>query len=99
MIGNEHHMYHNSLSKALNKVFFQVKKILTFFLFLHETCCGTQKYHGENENPQNMILWRNEPAQDKTYKMACAPSKDLDQPGHMPSLVSLCCLHEESLGP
>ena len=28
-----------------------------------------------------------EPAHDKTYKMACAPSKDSDQPGHPPSLI------------
>ena len=30
--------------------------------------------------------------------MACAPSEDSDQPGHLPSLISLRCLHEESLG-
>ena len=29
----------------------------------------------------------NEPAHDKTYKMAYAPSKDSDQPGHPPSLI------------
>ena len=29
----------------------------------------------------------------------CAPSEDSDQPGHLPSLISLCCPHEESLGP
>ena len=29
----------------------------------------------------------NEPAHDKTYKMACAPSEDSDQPGHPPSLI------------
>ena len=40
-----------------------------------------------------------EPAHDKTYKMACAPSEDSDQPGHPPSLISLRCPHEESLGP
>ena len=27
------------------------------------------------------------------------PREDLDQPGHPPSLISLCCLHEESLSP
>ena len=33
-----------------------------------------------------------EPAHDKTYKMACVPSEDSDQPGHPPSLtVHLCC--------
>ena len=30
---------------------------------------------------------KNEPANDKTYKMACAPSEDSDQPGHPPSLI------------
>ena len=33
---------------------------------------------------------------DKTNKMACAPSEDSDQPGHLPSLR---CLHEETLDP
>ena len=33
------------------------------------------------------IYFRNEPAHDKTYKMACAPSKGSDQPGHLPSLI------------
>ena len=35
---------------------------------------------------------------DKTNKMAVHPAKT-DQPGHAPSLISLCCPHEESLGP
>ena len=40
----------------------------------------------------------NEPPHDKTNKMACVPSEDSDQPGHPPSLISLCCPHEETLG-
>ena len=40
-----------------------------------------------------------EPLHDKTNKMACAPSEYSDQPGHPPSLISLRCPHEESLGP
>ena len=40
-----------------------------------------------------------EPPHDKTNKMACAPSEESDQPGNPPSLISLCCPHEESLGP
>ena len=28
-----------------------------------------------------------EPRHDKTNKMACSPSKDSDQPGHLPSLI------------
>ena len=34
----------------------------------------------------------------KNNKMACAPSKDSDQPGHPPD-QSLHCPLEESLGP
>ena len=30
-----------------------------------------------------------QPLHDKTNKMVCAPSKDSDQPGHSPSLISL----------
>ena len=41
----------------------------------------------------------NEPPHDKTNKMACAPSEDSDQPGHLPSLISLRCPHEGSLSP
>ena len=29
---------------------------------------------------------------DKINKMACAPSEDSDQPGHLPSLISLHCV-------
>ena len=46
---------------------------------------------------QTMRIWRYvclsecvlriEPPHDKTNKMACAPSEDLDQPGHLPSLI------------
>ena len=28
-----------------------------------------------------------QPTHDKTYKIACVPSKDSDQPGHLPSLI------------
>ena len=41
----------------------------------------------------------NDPSHDKTNKMTCAPSEDSDQPGHPPSLTSLRCPHEETLGP
>ena len=57
--------------------------LLTWQMFLHE---------------KNVILII-EPPHDKTNKTACAPSKDSDQPGHPPSLISLRCPHEESLGP
>ena len=50
------------------------------------------------------FYWKNinkiyESMHDKIYKKVCAPSEDSYQPGHPPSLISLCCLHEESLGP
>ena len=48
------------------------------------------------ESPFPLSNIENEPPRDKTIKMACAPSEDSDQTGH-PN--SLCCLHEESLGP
>ena len=48
-------------------------------------------FHGE--------IRKNEPAHDKTYKMACVPSEDSDQSGHPPSLIRVCCPHEEGLGP
>ena len=36
----------------------------------------------------NFLWWLVfEPPHDKTNKMACAPSKDSDQPGHPPSLI------------
>ena len=38
----------------------------------------------------------NKPPHDK---VACAPNKDSDQPGHSPSLNNLRCPHEDSLGP
>ena len=34
-----------------------------------------------------------EPQHYKTNKMNCAPSEDSDQPGHSPSLISLCSAH------
>ena len=37
---------------------------------------------------QRCVLW-NELPHDKTNKMACAPSKDSDQPGHLLSLISV----------
>ena len=47
----------------------------------------------------NFSTKKYEPAPDKTNRMACACSKDSDQPGHPPSPISLCFRHEESLGP
>ena len=37
-----------------------------------------------------ILLWY-ELHRDKTNKMAFAPRVDSDQPGHLPSLISLCC--------
>ena len=54
----------------------------------------------KNEKLMNIVyIFASEPQHDKTNKMACAHSEDSDQPGHLPSLMSLRCLHEESLGP
>ena len=51
---------------------------------------------------QNIIFDRKsyyEPPRDKTNQMVCAPSEDSDQPGNPPSLISLSCPCEETLGP
>ena len=41
-----------------------------------------------------------EPPHDKTNKMACAPSKDSDRPGHPPSLITVFAVHmKKSFGP
>ena len=44
-----------------------------------------------------MIIY--EPPNDKTNEIPSDPSEDSDQPRHPPKLISLCCLHEETLGP
>ena len=36
---------------------------------------------------------------DKTNKMIYAPGQDSYRPGHLPSLISLHCPHEEALDP
>ena len=38
-------------------------------------------------------LYTTEPQNDKTNKMACAPSEDSDQPGHPPSLIRVFAVH------
>ena len=37
--------------------------------------------------PANITSQIFEPPHDKTNKMACTPSEDSDQPGHLPSLI------------
>ena len=39
------------------------------------------------ENSAEADFNPNELPHDKTSKMACAPREDLDQPGHLPSLI------------
>ena len=60
---------------------------------VHNTQCHHQYLKTKNE--ENII----EPAHNKNYKNGCEPSEDSDQPGHLPSFISLRCSHEESLGP
>ena len=45
----------------------------------------------ENLNKKLCLHFLFEPPHDKTNKMTCAPSNDSDQPGHLPSLISLRC--------
>ena len=51
----------------------------------------------------NYIVKQNRPLQIwaatwQNQQNECAPSEDSDQPGHLPSPISLCCPHEETLG-
>ena len=39
----------------------------------------------------DVLQYTIEPSRDKTNKVACAPSKDSDQPGHPPSLITSLC--------
>ena len=46
--------------------------------------------------PEVMSCVTNEPVHYKINKMTCAPSKDSDQPGHLPSLIrvfAVCPMH------
>ena len=68
--------------------------------------CGSPSFAARWSSPQawNLHVLHtlgsiNEPPHDKTIKVTCAPSEDSDQPGHPPSLISLPCPHEKSLGP
>ena len=45
---------------------------------------------------ETMII---QPQHDKTNRMIFAPSKDSNQHGHPPSLISLLCPHEETFPP
>ena len=62
---------------------FSLKTLLLVFLFM-------KSYVLDTKLSQRMT---------KAYKLACALSKDSDQPRHPPSLISLRCWLEESLGP
>ena len=46
--------------------------------------------------PKNGTLGINWAATCQNQQNECAPSKDSDQPGHLPSLISLRCPHEET---
>ena len=66
--------------------------------FVRDSCTGFMLYAWivdidiETSFPSTRVFislkkTKYEPAHDKTYKMACAPSEDSDQPGHPPSLI------------
>ena len=50
-----------------------------------------EKKTSNGKGTQTPRMASNERPHDKTNKMTCAPSKDSDQPGHPPSLISLRC--------
>ena len=55
----------------------------------YKTLADMKITHATDVVPNRMV---NEPEHDKTYKMACVPSEDSDQPVHLPSLISLLCV-------
>ena len=57
----------------------------------------TPPFHSNKRMRNEEQTMAKQMSQRKTYKMTCAPSEDLDQPGHPLSLIGLRCLHEESL--
>ena len=50
-------------------------------------CENTQPCMDELYCEYPLNLYKNEPPNDKTNKVACAPSEDTDQPGHPPALI------------
>ena len=51
---------------------------------------ASQKFDIEKKNNKKKNKKKqNEPPHDKTNKMACAPSEDSDQSGHLPSLIRI----------
>ena len=46
----------------------------------------------------SIVSLKNEQPHDKTNKMACAPSKDSDQPGHPPSLIRVFAVRMKKAG-
>ena len=78
--------------------FSDLLKLLSIFCSLsHDIIFANQSNHYSHASQFPLKL--NEPPHDKTNKMACVPSENLDQPVHLPSLISLRCPHEESFGP
>ena len=53
------------------------------------TSCGEDGLRHQLYDCESVESKINEPAHDKTNKMACAPSEDSDQPGHPPSLIRI----------
>ena len=62
-------------------------------------CFSDPDQHVHFLRKRETTINKTEPPRDKTNKMEYAPSEDSDQPGHPPSLISLRCPHDESLGP
>ena len=63
----------------------------------HRLECLWQVLHGLKAKQVSTLIF--EPEHDKTNKIICAQSEDIDQPGHSLRLISLCCLHEEAFDP
>ena len=67
------------------------KNVFKFLQFVSILTISTNFYIFALASTENVGFYNStfEPPHDKTKKVACAPSEDLDQPEHLPSLISV----------
>ena len=74
--------------------------LISVYIACHSVCYYIIANHTESFfNGVQIRIFRIWAASRQNQLNDCAPSEDSDQPGHSPSLISLRCPHEESLGP
>ena len=70
-------------------------KMTIFNRLFKQSCVRSKSYDNFHRGDVWKFIWFESPY-DKTNKMACAPSEDSDQPGHLPSLIRVftVCMKE-----